>query len=485
MISSLALAAVVVAPVFVAAHGQLSWIQIGGGQQYSAWNLDDYYTAVYKETDPVWGEVPDQKYSRKFDDLDLGPASVFNNTIATGGYDIPKRFDDLYPVGVIPAKAGDEVVIQWGAEWPDEHPGPIGEWMAKCPGDSCTKVDGTTLDWFSIAQHNWDADLKEWPTTTFVKSLNKQWTFKLPTDLPGGAYIIRHSLIGYQNDTGPIEGLKSTPQHYPVGIEINLESSGTTLPSETCKFPGCFSYDDYEWHHNIYDEEDSGTLGLWEFPGIAVYPGGYTTGVVNGKSAGQGTSGTPSSSGTSPASSSAAASPAESSASSASSSNSVTGTASEAGVATSTGATSPAVTSQSAAFVDSDDDDDSDSDDDDDDDDAADDSDDDSDDEDDDADDDDDDADDDSDDADDDNDDADDDSDDADDDADDSRDDMDGDADDDDHDADDREDDNDDDKKPSKSSGGSGKTCKRSGGEQTVATPKRHLHRSVAKRHQQ
>ncbi|WVQ80970.1 hypothetical protein IAT38_003077 [Cryptococcus sp. DSM 104549] len=359
MISSLtALAALVAAPAFVAAHGQLSWVQIGGGKQYPAWDLDDYYTALYREKDPVYGEVPEQKYTRKTDNLELGFTEIFSNAIATGGYDVPKRFDDISAVGVVPAKAGDEVVIQWDSNWPDGHPGPIGEWMAKCPGNSCSKVDATTLDWFSIAQHNWDADKKEWPTETLTRSLDRKWTFKLPTDLPGGAYIIRHSLIAYHNSTGPIDGLKATPQHYPVGIEIDLESSGSNLPSETCKFPGCFSYDDYEWHHEIYDDEYNNKLGEWEFPGIAVYSGGYTTGVVNGKSAGQGSQGTPSSSSSNSSSGSAASSATSATAASTDAGSSVTGSASEsasesgATSATSTGSAPASSISAHSAFTD-------------------------------------------------------------------------------------------------------------------------------------
>ncbi|OWZ80780.1 glycosyl hydrolase [Cryptococcus neoformans Bt85] len=273
-------------PVLVAAHGQLSWVQVGTGPQYPAWTLDDYYTALYRESDPVWGALPEQKYTRKTDRTDLGFADIFSKSIATGGYEVCKRFDDMSPVGTIPAKAGDQVIVQWSSEWPSEgHPGPIGEWMAKCPNDSCTQVDATTLDWFCIAQHNYDAEIKKWPTEILTESLNRQWIFTLPTDLPPGAYLVRHELIALHNSTGPTPDLVSSPQHYPIGIEIMLDSSGTTLPTLTCKFPGCFSYDDYEWHHNIWDDEWQGLLVKWEFPGIAVYPGGYTTGVVNGASA--------------------------------------------------------------------------------------------------------------------------------------------------------------------------------------------------------
>jgi cellulase len=64
-------------------------------------------------------------------------------------------------------------------------PQPIGEWMAKCPGDSCSKVDATTLDWFCIAQHNFDKDANDWPTEIMTRN-GRQWKFFLPNDLPGG-----------------------------------------------------------------------------------------------------------------------------------------------------------------------------------------------------------------------------------------------------------------------------------------------------------
>lgn len=47
---SLSLALTLLCPVFVAAHGQVSWVQIGSGPQYSAWTLDDYYVALYRES---------------------------------------------------------------------------------------------------------------------------------------------------------------------------------------------------------------------------------------------------------------------------------------------------------------------------------------------------------------------------------------------------------------------------------------------------
>ncbi|WVQ70774.1 hypothetical protein IAR50_000296 [Cryptococcus sp. DSM 104548] len=274
---AVALALLTAAPALVAAHGQVSWVTVGGGQQYPAWTLDDYYTAEFREQDPVYGAVPETKYTRKTQNLELGFTDINSNDIATGGYQVCQRLDDISPVGTIDAKAGDEVVVQWD-QWPTSgHPGPIGEMMAQCPNDNCSKVDATTLDWFSIAQHNWDADTQQWPTDV-LGSNGLQWTFKLPTDLPSGAYLLRHELIALHEEYAP--------QHYPIAMEIKLESSGSSLPSLTCRFPGCFSNSDYEWTHNIWD---SG-LEAWEFPGIGVYPGGYTTGVVNGASSSSGSS---------------------------------------------------------------------------------------------------------------------------------------------------------------------------------------------------
>ncbi|KGB75487.1 glycosyl hydrolase [Cryptococcus deuterogattii R265] len=313
-----ALTVTLLCPVLVAAHGQLSWVQIGSGPKYPAWTLDDYYTALYRESDPVWGALPETRYTRKTDRLDLGFADIFSKSIATGGYEVCKRFDEMSPVGSIHAKAGDLVTVQW-SDWPTGHPGPIGEWMAKCPYDSCTQVDATTLEWFCIAQHNYDADTKKWPTEILTELQDRQWTFTLPTDLPSGAYLIRHELIALHNSTGPTPDLVSSPQHYPIGIEIILESSGTTLPTLTCKFPGCFSHDDYEWHHSIWDDGWQGLLVNWEFPGIAVYPGGYTTGVVNGASAAARHKTSSSSSSSSPSSSSSVASSDDASGSTASS----------------------------------------------------------------------------------------------------------------------------------------------------------------------
>lgn len=153
--------------------------------------------------------------------------------------------------------------------------------MAKCPGNSCSKVDATTLDWFAIAQHNYDADRNDWPTEIMTREQGRRATFYLPHDLPSGAYLVRHAVWALHNNTGPVEGTRASPQHYPTGFEINLHSSGNNLPTLTGRLPGMFSYGDYEWNNDIYTTD----LTKWEIPGVAVYSGGYIEGVVNGNMA--------------------------------------------------------------------------------------------------------------------------------------------------------------------------------------------------------
>jgi hypothetical protein len=67
--------------------------------------------------------LPSETTQRKTDRLDLGPTDIFGKSFATGGYQDPLDYDDISPVGVIPAKAGDEITIQWDHHWPQGHPG--------------------------------------------------------------------------------------------------------------------------------------------------------------------------------------------------------------------------------------------------------------------------------------------------------------------------------------------------------------------------
>jgi hypothetical protein len=153
--------------------------------------------------------------------------------------------------------------------WPEGHSGPILNHMASCGGATCTGVDATTLDWFAIHHSGYDATAKIWPTDVLATTGAKH-TITLPTDLPGGAYLLRFELIA----------MHSVPaQFYPWAAEIDLTSSGTSLPSSEYmgKFPDMYSAaaNNMALDFSLYTGND---LMSFVLPGVPVYPGGSSKG---------------------------------------------------------------------------------------------------------------------------------------------------------------------------------------------------------------
>ncbi|KAH8082363.1 glycosyl hydrolase family 61-domain-containing protein, partial [Filobasidium floriforme] len=153
--------------------------------------------------------------------------------------------------------------------WPEGHSGPILNHMASCGGATCTGVDATTLDWFAIHHSGYDATAKIWPTDVLATTGAKH-TITLPTDLPGGAYLLRFELIA----------MHSVPaQFYPWAAEIELTSSGTSLPSSEYmgKFPEMYSAaaNNMALDFSLYTGND---LMSFVLPGVPVYPGGSSKG---------------------------------------------------------------------------------------------------------------------------------------------------------------------------------------------------------------
>jgi hypothetical protein len=153
--------------------------------------------------------------------------------------------------------------------WPEGHSGPILNHMASCGGATCTGVDATTLDWFAIHHSGYDATAKIWPSDVLATTGAKH-TITLPTDLPGGAYLLRFELIA----------MHSVPaQFYPWAAEIDLTSSGTSLPSSEYmgKFPDMYSAaaNNMALDFSLYTGND---LMSFVLPGVPVYPGGSSKG---------------------------------------------------------------------------------------------------------------------------------------------------------------------------------------------------------------
>ena len=83
---------------------------------------------------------------------------------------------------------------------------------------------------------------------------NPLYEFKLPTDLPSGSYMVKRELLA------PFSG----QQFYPMAFQVDLESTGSTVPAPTGKFPDMYA-----------SFEPLNTDGpSFKYPGIPVYQNG-------------------------------------------------------------------------------------------------------------------------------------------------------------------------------------------------------------------
>ncbi|ODN76865.1 hypothetical protein, variant 2 [Cryptococcus amylolentus CBS 6039] len=262
------------------AHGHVTSWQIG----------DTTYAGFNPSNSAELGSTPERATTNS----DQGPADYTTDVIATGG---TATSSDL----VANATAGDTVIVTWNT-WPESHKGSVTQWMAHCPDDLCAGTAGADMDWFKISQSSYDESSDSWPTDYIAENLI--WTFTLPTNLAAGQYLLRHELLA-MHSTG-------APQFYPVAIEMQLESSGSTTPSPTGTFPDMYdSDDDMALTQNIYG--GSALNAEFVVPGVAVYDGSDST-VSNWDSTGLENNSTSSSSTTASSAVSATTSSAEASA---------------------------------------------------------------------------------------------------------------------------------------------------------------------------
>lgn len=87
--------------------------------------------------------------------------------------------------------AGSTISLHW-TTWPDSHHGPVITYLAKCPS-SCTNYSpGNAAVWFKVAEAGKASD-GTWASDAFIT--NQAYTFKVPSSLAAGNYIVRHELI--------------------------------------------------------------------------------------------------------------------------------------------------------------------------------------------------------------------------------------------------------------------------------------------------
>ncbi|ODO04956.1 hypothetical protein I350_05567 [Cryptococcus amylolentus CBS 6273] len=262
----------------------------------TSWQISD---TTYAGFNPSYAAELGSTPERATTNSDQGYADYTTDVIATGG---TATSSDL----VANATAGDTVIVTWNT-WPSSHKGSVTQWMAHCPDDLCAGTAGADMDWFKISQSSYDESSDSWPTDYIAENLI--WTFTLPTNLAAGQYLLRHELLA-MHTTGAVSHF--LPQFYPVAIEMQLETSGSTTPSPTGTFPDMYDSDDnMALTQNIYG--GSALNAEFVVPGVAVYDGSDST-VSNWDSTGLENNSTSSSSTTATSPVSATTSSAEASA---------------------------------------------------------------------------------------------------------------------------------------------------------------------------
>ncbi|OCF43460.1 hypothetical protein I317_02760 [Kwoniella heveanensis CBS 569] len=221
----------------VSAHGHVQSWNIGGETK----------NGFNPSNPPQYGPTAE----RPTDNSDQGFADYTTGIVACGGLSAGSGLETW------DVNAGDSVTANWNT-WPDSHKGPVTEYMAACPASGCDGVDAASLQWFKIAEDTFDGT--QWPSDKIVSTL--AWTFKIPSDLAAGPYLVRHDIIA-MHSTG-------APQVYPVCFQANLISSGSAVPTDTVTFPEAYNINDDFKTWSLYGGDQTAFVP----PGPPVYNGG-------------------------------------------------------------------------------------------------------------------------------------------------------------------------------------------------------------------
>lgn len=127
------LAAIAASIPFIDAHGYVSGIVVGGKWQ-SGWNPSYQYSSTAPAVAGWTTTVTDNGF--------VTPADYAGPDI------ICHKGATAAPTSVAVA-AGSTIGLEWTV-WPDSHKGPVLDYLASCPGDDCTSVDKSALEFFKI-----------------------------------------------------------------------------------------------------------------------------------------------------------------------------------------------------------------------------------------------------------------------------------------------------------------------------------------------
>ncbi|KAK8120824.1 endoglucanase [Apiospora kogelbergensis] len=165
--------------------------------------------------------------------------------------------------GHAPVKAGGQIHVQWNG-WPQNHRGPVLDYLADCGKSGCETVDKTQLQFFKISQaglvkpaskqrdYSGEPSFGSWASDQLIAN-NNSWVVEIPPRIKPGFYVLRTEIIALHNAT-----YSDGAQNYPQCFNIEIQGSGDEVPAGT---PG----------ESLYKASDPGvqlniTTGVQNYP---------------------------------------------------------------------------------------------------------------------------------------------------------------------------------------------------------------------------
>jgi len=159
-----------------------------------------------------------------------------------------------------PANPGSTVDVLWTANdrqhWP-HNTGPMEVYLASCGSVACEKFDASNAQWFKITE----VGKRSGGWVQQDQFDGKAHSFKLPSNLASGGYLLRHEIIALHLADQP-----GGAEFYPSCMQIKVggTQSGAPSPNELVKFPGAYKDNDPGILVNAFGD------AAYKFPGPAV-----------------------------------------------------------------------------------------------------------------------------------------------------------------------------------------------------------------------
>ncbi|TFK92483.1 lytic polysaccharide monooxygenase [Polyporus arcularius HHB13444] len=170
--------------------------------------------------------------------------------------------------GVCQVLPGDEVTVEMHQQPGDRscaneaiggaHYGPINIYMAKV--DDATTAVGSSAKWFKVSEMGLPSSNPDYWATEVLNDNCGHFTFKVPSDIAPGNYLIRAEVIALHVASQP-----GGAQFYMSCFQVNVGGSGSANPP-TVSFPGAYSASDPGILINIYEQ-----LNSYQIPGPSPY----------------------------------------------------------------------------------------------------------------------------------------------------------------------------------------------------------------------